>query len=308
MGSVSSSGSNRSASSNSVGRSPSSPSSRGASAAPSSKSAASGVSSKQTGHASRPSANKTQKSSKQASPPVSGARVAPVAAAAPKAGTTPGTLKAGARGAQVKALQTVLQGQGLYKGRVDGVFGPQTLAAVKSFQQARGLKADGVVGPQTYGKLGAGLSMALSVADKTPAQLKQLAAQPNQLGAFLRAALAQRGDRYVYGAEADPRNPNPNRFDCSELVQWAAARAGINMPESAMLQLDRVRQAHTQMSVEKALRTPGALLFREGSQPHVAISLGDGRTMEARGKKDGVDVFDNAGGRHWTAAGLLPGR
>jgi len=61
------------------------------------------------------------------------------------------------------------------------------------------------------------------------------------------------------------------------------------------------------MSVEEALRTPGALLFRAGDPNHIAISLGDGRTMEARGRRYGTDIFDNAASREWTRAGTIPG-
>jgi peptidoglycan hydrolase-like protein with peptidoglycan-binding domain len=39
---------------------------------------------------------------------------------------------------------------------VDGVSGPLTVAAVKSFQSSRGLEPDGIVGPLTQAALGAG--------------------------------------------------------------------------------------------------------------------------------------------------------
>ncbi|HSZ13423.1 MAG TPA: peptidoglycan-binding protein [Solirubrobacteraceae bacterium] len=53
----------------------------------------------------------------------------------------------GAEGRQVKLLQQVL---GI---KVDGVFGPETEAAVRSFQTSRGLTVDGVVGAQTSAAL-----------------------------------------------------------------------------------------------------------------------------------------------------------
>lgn len=121
-------------------------------------------------------------------------------------------------------------------------------------------------------------------------------------GDFLRAALAQDGKPYVYGAEASANNLNPRAFDCSELVEWSAAQAGVRMPDGANNQLAYCRRQGTEISVEQAMHTPGALLFRNG---HVAISLGDGRTIEAKGRAYGVGVF-NARGR-FTAAALVPG-
>lgn len=121
-------------------------------------------------------------------------------------------------------------------------------------------------------------------------------------GDFLQKALAQNGDRYVYGAETNLNDANPNTFDCSELVQWAAHQAGVTIPDGSGNQLAYCRQHGKQISVEEAIRTPGALLFKEG---HVAISLGDGRTIEAMGSNYGVRI-GNARGR-FTSGGLIPG-
>ena len=113
---------------------------------------------------------------------------------------------------------------------------------------------------------------------------------------FVRVALAQTGDSYVFGAEADLDDADPGVFDCSELTQWAAHRVGVDLPDGSWLQYQALERQGGTMSVEEALRTRGALLFYFSSPPtggrpsqaHVAISLGDGRTIEARGSRYGV--------------------
>jgi peptidoglycan hydrolase-like protein with peptidoglycan-binding domain len=56
------------------------------------------------------------------------------------------------KGPDVRRVQQQLSSNG-FKVDVDGVFGPGTDAAVKSFQRARGLGVDGAVGPATRGAL-----------------------------------------------------------------------------------------------------------------------------------------------------------
>ena len=53
----------------------------------------------------------------------------------------------------VAHLQQLLIDQGYDPGPVDGIFGPRTDAAVRSYQRDRGLAADGVVGPLTWASL-----------------------------------------------------------------------------------------------------------------------------------------------------------
>jgi peptidoglycan hydrolase-like protein with peptidoglycan-binding domain len=57
-------------------------------------------------------------------------------------------LSSGEEGRQVQLLQ-----KSLGSVKVDGVFGPETEAAVRSFQASHGLSVDGVVGPQTSAAL-----------------------------------------------------------------------------------------------------------------------------------------------------------
>ncbi len=68
--------------------------------------------------------------------------------------STASYLQKGNSGAPVKALQRALNDAGANpKLTADGVFGNDTLIAVKKFQQGQNLKADGVAGPKTFAAL-----------------------------------------------------------------------------------------------------------------------------------------------------------
>jgi cell wall-associated NlpC family hydrolase len=110
---------------------------------------------------------------------------------------------------------------------------------------------------------------------------------------------------------------DPDAFDCSELVEWACGRLGVKpkIPDGSWLQARHCAKRDTLRTPDEAVDIQGALLFRfkgdpfSGSRPseaHVAISLGNGNTIEARGTKWGVGSF-TVESRGWTHAGLVPG-
>lgn len=62
--------------------------------------------------------------------------------------------KYGSRGNEVRQIQTKLKRWGYYYGSVDGIYGSQTLKAVKWFQSKNGLTVDGIAGPKTLAAMG----------------------------------------------------------------------------------------------------------------------------------------------------------
>lgn len=56
----------------------------------------------------------------------------------------------GATGADVAEGQCLLRRAGISPGGIDGMFGPLTLRAVKTFQERAGLTADGILGPRSW--------------------------------------------------------------------------------------------------------------------------------------------------------------
>jgi cell wall-associated NlpC family hydrolase len=93
-------------------------------------------------------------------------------------------------------------------------------------------------------------------------------------------ALAQLGTPYLWGGESGAG------FDCSGLVQYAYAKAGLALPRTAQQQYD----ATTHLPSDTELQ-PGDLVFFGASEhavDHVGIALGDGRMVDA--PHTGADV------------------
>ena len=112
----------------------------------------------------------------------------------------------------------------------------------------------------------------------------------------------------------NPGDANPTAFDRSELTQWAAHQAGIEIPDGSAAQYLDLKAKGLLIPVEQAAHIPGALLFTFSSEPtaggerptisHVAISQGNGQTVEADDVQ-GVTTMDI--GSRFQYAAVLPG-
>ena len=110
------------------------------------------------------------------------------------------------------------------------------------------------------------------------------AAATATLDTVLEAAMSRKGMPYVWGANG------PTAFDCSGLVQWSFAQAGIAMPRVA------ADQARSGPAVPVSQLEPGDLLFyhTDPTAPdyisHVAIYLGNGWMIQAPAPGQDVEV------------------
>ena len=72
----------------------------------------------------------------------------------PKQNEVEALSKYGSRGSEVTQIQTKLKRWGYYKGNIDGIYGSQTVEAVKYFQRKNGLAVDGIAGKNTLAAMG----------------------------------------------------------------------------------------------------------------------------------------------------------
>lgn len=121
--------------------------------------------------------------------------------------------------------------------------------------------------------LGGGTTATLTAATSAPAPAPAAPAATSSGQEAAQAALAQIGKPYQWGGSG------PGSFDCSGLVMYAWAQAGVSLPHYSVSQYeDTTRISESQLS-------PGDLVFYDtggGAQPgHVTIYVGNGRVVTA---------------------------
>ncbi len=99
----------------------------------------------------------------------------------------------------------------------------------------------------------------------------------------MNTALAKLGSPYRYGAAG------PNAFDCSGLVKWSFAQAGIVLPRTSLA------QSTVGTPVAKADLQPGDLVFFYTPVSHVAIYIGGGQVVHASTSSSPVKISNLSG-------------
>lgn len=98
---------------------------------------------------------------------------------------------------------------------------------------------------------------------------KGAAGVSGRAGTALKFALAQIGDRYVFGADG------MINWDCSGLTMRAFQRAGVSLPHSSRA------QSRMGKGISYSQKKPGDLLFFGRPVSHVGIYLGGGKMVHA---------------------------
>jgi cell wall-associated NlpC family hydrolase len=193
-------------------------------------------------------------------------------------------LRRGVTGIKVRMVQRRL-GLGSRVELVDAA----TIQRVRRFQGRHGLRRTGVVNRTTWNRMGFREGFCFDRWQAEPVPLG--ATRRQRIDAMIRFALTYRGAEYVWGGAGRPRYG----VDCSGLVLQSLYRAGLD-PQPISIDKhvspgyrtakhiyghDRLRH------VRLARKRRGDLIFYRkdstGDINHVAIYLGHGRLVEAKG-------------------------
>ncbi|OKJ03274.1 C40 family peptidase [Kitasatospora sp. CB01950] len=95
------------------------------------------------------------------------------------------------------------------------------------------------------------------------------------------AALSKQGADYIWGASG------PSTFDCSGLMVWAYAKAGVSLPRTSQEQAT----VGTNVGTDWHNAQPGDLVIYKSDRSHVAMYIGNGQVVHAPKAGDVVKVM-----------------
>ena len=183
-------------------------------------------------------------------------------------------LKQGSKGNDVKALQNTLNSLGFNAGGADGIYGWNTVTAIRSFQSTYGLSADGMAGRNTINTINKVLSG--SVSKKKPSTSTPSRGNTNSI---ITTAKKQLGKPYVFGSASG------RSFDCSGFTYYVFKQHGINIPRTSTAQASVGKKVSRQN-----LQAGDLVIFSntyKAGPSHVGIYLGNNKFIHASsgGKK-----------------------
>ncbi len=196
----------------------------------------------------------------------------------------------GTEGRQVQLLQKAL---GI---KVDGVFGPETEAAVRSFQGSRGLAVDGVVGPQTSAALrtqSAGSAFIADVSSTLPGTVSLPAPAPAPTPAATQSTGATSGTQDI----ADVAGASTGGSEATAEIEPAEAEAeakSVAAEEHAQEQRAQAVETGAVKELQAALRVSADGNF--GPETEAAV-----RRLQAR---HGLSVDGVVGPATWSVIGV----
>jgi peptidoglycan hydrolase-like protein with peptidoglycan-binding domain len=172
--------------------------------------------------------------------------------------------------ATVAALQIGLHAHGLYRGPIDGIWGPQTKRAIRTLQRRARISVDGLVGPETRRALG------------RYARHRRLGSRPLRLGAAgwdvaaMQFELAEHG--FASGTFDGIFGPRI-KFALERFQKWADLKVdGVVGPETV-----------------KALRAPPPEIPLTLAWPLAHARLGDRFGPRGNGFHTGIDLLARTG-------------
>lgn len=115
-----------------------------------------------------------------------------------------------------------------------------------------------------------------------PASVGPKATASGAAGVALAAAMSAMGKPYRWGATG------PSAFDCSGLMQWAFARAGVRLPRTS------AAQSGVGTAVSRSQLQPGDLVFFYSPVSHVGMYIGGGKVVNATQSGEPVQVSNIA--------------